>query len=238
MKTQEVPHEIRGFLDVFRQVGNQYDYAEVFDDFLSMAVCAFAQATEEDWYFKTIKKYDKRDLDQFPKMLGAWMMIQSKAVQTKGWFDSLGMFYELLTSQSKSQRLGQFFTPDCICDVMAELNPPSKEEEQKILDPACGSGRILLASNALAPGRHWFMAQDLDFMCVKMCALNMMIHGLVGQVLHMDTIRMKYYTGFSINPYLRKFATPSIIRLNDLPEKVIEVPEVVAPERHQFTLEV
>lgn len=238
MKTQEVPQPLRGFWGVFKEITYRWDYGEVFDDFLTLALCCFAHQTEEPLYFETIKKYDYKELDLFPKLLGEWLMMHDRQMRVLQWYDGLGEFYELLTSRYKSQRLGQFFTPQSVCDIMAQLNGDAlaNESEQTVNDPACGSGRFFLAMNAISKSPHLYIAQDIDFMCVKMTALNMMIHGLRGQVMHMDTIRMKYFTGFAINEYLPKYGCPSIIRMN--PPKQSEQPkEEEKPKPNQFTLD-
>ncbi|MEQ8548746.1 MAG: N-6 DNA methylase [Cyclobacteriaceae bacterium] len=239
MKTQEVPQRLRGFFSVFDKICGRWDQQQVFDDFLTMALCAFALQTEEDLYFQTIKKYDLKELNLFPHLLAEWVKAHDEFMKGgtpahNQWFDSLGTFYEMLRSNYKASKLGQFFTPESLCSVMAQItmidakarDANLEKENFKILDPCCGSGRLPLAMNAIEPGKHFFVCQDIDFMCVKMTALNMLIHGMEGQVLHMDTLRMDYFTGFSINHMLKSHKASSIIRLKESEKKEPEKPRI------------
>lgn len=243
MKTQEVPPILRGFHKVFEKLCNRWDYGQVFDDFLSIGMCCFAWETEEDWYFEIIKRYDKKELDLFAQMMGEMMLVYDRFANGKEnkagfWIDPLGMWYELICSKSKSQAMGQFFTPNGVCDMMAQMLYEPKEEIQKINDPACGSGRILLSYHSLNPGKDIFIGQDKDFMCVKMTAINMYMHGMVGQVHHMNTLSMEYYTGFAINQHLNLLKHPSILRLKDKKPFLEKKPaKVKEPEPQQKKFE-
>ena len=58
--------------------------------------------------------------------------------------DVIGHVYEQMIPADERKRLGQYYTPPLICDLIATLciNSP----EAKILDPSCGSGGFLLSS--------------------------------------------------------------------------------------------
>lgn len=52
---------------------------------------------------------------------------------------------------------------------------------QTVAEPACGSGRLILAANNINPAIY-VVANDLDRVCTKMCALNMCLNGTIGEV--------------------------------------------------------
>lgn len=101
---------------------------------------------------------------------------------------------------------GQFVTPEPVCQMMARMTVGEVEEAgdctlpKRVLDPACGSGRMLLGVAELQPQWELF-GQDIDFRCVRMTAINLALRNLYGYVLWGDTLRdevkLIYRTGFN-----------------------------------------
>lgn len=58
--------------------------------------------------------------------------------------DVKGMAYEAIVAATMKQERGQFFTPRNVVEAMVAMLDPQPDE--RILDPACGSGRFLVAS--------------------------------------------------------------------------------------------
>lgn len=135
------------------------------------------------------------------KVAMIWMEKVSQAMENGTWIDFFGGIYEeMYQSNRKASTLGQFFTPPHVCDVMSELSIPVRG---RINDSACGSGRTLLAA-AAASGfdrNNYYVGEDVDVASVKMCALNLMIHGCRGAVLQHDSIidTDTYDFGFRVN---------------------------------------
>ena len=96
------------FSDIINSFYNHRSY-DVFRDFVHMSAIAIAQPFHQDAalekrYLEIIKKYNKEDVEKFPKLFG----ITTLALQEKH-RDFMGeMFME---SSHGSDRLGQFFTP-------------------------------------------------------------------------------------------------------------------------------
>lgn len=57
--------------------------------------------------------------------------------------DVKGMAYEAMVATSMKRERGQFFTPRNVVEAMVEILDPGPGE--RVLDPACGSGRFLVA---------------------------------------------------------------------------------------------
>src|SRR5574344_790968 len=141
-----------------------------------------------------------------------WLMLMTEKIESEGVYDSIGGIYEsLFQTKGKASGLGQFFTPISVCTLMAKLT--GKNDERIIVsDSACGSGRTLLAKwNLLDKTKfHYFVAEDIDTVSCKMCAINMMIHGMIGVVICHDafaeptTARISY----AINEVRYPFPTP------------------------------
>jgi type I restriction enzyme M protein len=70
-----------------------------------------------------------------------------------------------------------------------------------LIDPTCGSGRCLLAIHVEAPG-NYHVAMDLDLTCVKMTIANFLLHGVVGEVLWMDSLSLEFYGAWKVNEML------------------------------------
>ena len=144
------------------------------------------------------------------KVAMIWMDRVATAMESGGWIDFFGEIYEeMYQSNRKASTLGQFFTPPSVCDIMSELSVPVYG---RINDSACGSGRTLLASASASrfSRSNVYFGEDIDIVSVKMCALNLMIHGCRGFVLQHDSIVEKeiFDFGFRINDICYPIQTP------------------------------
>lgn len=202
-------NEQREFEKVFFALGGgRFDYQTIFDDFLTITCCALAHQTQEEIYLQTIKKYERKHLDDFVQMFSLLMM-QYSLLEIDEWCDPLGSLYEEITSRAKSSALGQFFTPPTICDMMTQMTI-DKDFGKNISDPCSGSGRMILSCNAFAQGNKYF-ANDLDHICCKMTAINMAGHKINGVVEHKDTLKNNEpYRRYVINYQYWKYKQISI----------------------------
>ena len=148
-----------------------------------------------------------------------WLSLVQGAMENGRWCDFFGNTYELMfQSKSKASRIGQFFTPRSVSDLLGDITASQQENNapQRINDCCCGSGRLLLSHymKNSSPQRYgtsvgYYVAQDIDPVSCKMCALNMMAHGMIGEVHCQDTLLMtppvfSYY----INEVRTPFPTP------------------------------
>ena len=188
-----------------------YDTRTVFDDFLTMTCCAFSQnpatgkSHDEDLYLQTIGKYKNDDLRfEFPKLLARLTIEMEERIDSDMGTDVLGDFYEQNLSRKGS---GQFFTPWHICKFMASCAGESVDDKPvdrslRILDPSCGSGRMLLAGNKVKGPMHEYYGVDIDETCVKMAAINLFLNGMFhsevmcADALARDDFRFSYRTSF------------------------------------------
>ena len=143
-------------------------------------------------YLDTIKPYSRDELNQFAKLLSLVQL----SVYDQPYGDLLGQYF---TEHITRGANGQYFTPDSVCKVMARLQGADKGvNEKRVYDPACGSGRLLLAFAETAPNNYFF-ANDLSLNCAKMTSLNFMFNGLRGEVACMNTLSMEWVKGWQIN---------------------------------------
>ena len=152
--------------------------------------------------------------EDYIALVSLWSGMVSDEMDKGRFFDLFGQLYEqMFLLKSKASAKGQFFTPDSLCKLMADITDADVEEKVSkrgfviVNDPACGSARTLLAhfmaktrkDHSLA-GRYYYEAADIDLPTCKMAACNMMIHGMQGRVVCQDQLSLPTPTAiFYIN---------------------------------------
>jgi type I restriction enzyme M protein len=182
-----VEKELKQFNSLFFEFQYKHDLNKVFDDLLTMIICAMGRGTQENLYFETIKKYSKNELNMFCRLFGELMKIYYSNIEKRIWSDPLGTYYEFLAGNYKKSAFGQYFTPEPLCDMIAKLTIDPNEWGKNINEPACGSGRMILAVNAQTTG-NYYICQDLDPICCKMTAINLCFHEVRAEVHCMNTL--------------------------------------------------
>lgn len=174
---------------------------QAFEDFLTFVRCSLAGQTMEEEYLQTVAKgYAKgkegdRGIDSVAKAFGSLVMAMEETGK-----DVLG---DIFTGGITYGERGQFFTPDAICELMAEMTTGHDGEEPRTVnDPACGSGRFLLSVGRKHP--TWeFVGQDVDHRCAQMTAINLGLNGLKGWAVWQNTLTLEcnrvYRVGFNMN---------------------------------------
>ena len=145
-----------------------------------------------------------------------WVELVKEAQKQKEWVDVFGLTYEeMYQSKSKAGGLGQFFTPPSLSTMLATLTEMQGDrvdnKEICINDSACGSGRLLLAHHSIAKRKDgYYVGEDIDPISVKMCALNMMIHGMRGRSICHDTLMhpIVYDFGYEVNEVRYPYPAP------------------------------
>ncbi|MGR3809592.1 N-6 DNA methylase [Jiulongibacter sp. NS-SX5] len=209
----EVPAELKEFAGLFDQLSYRHsDYGTVFHDFVSYWTGGMLLNGDQKLAAELMSRYDD-DYAMFNQLIVAILKAYNSRLQFDRWYDGLGLFYEIIASRYKSSRLGQFFTPAPVVDLMAELNGPIKGNS--VMDCCSGSGRFLLAAKAANPN-IWGYAADLDPVCAKMTALNMAMHGCIGEVSCMNSLSMEWRFGYTVNPLFQSPLTPPVPHLSPI----------------------
>jgi type I restriction enzyme M protein len=99
--------------------------------------------------------------------------------------DLLGDFFQQEITHGRN---GQFFTPFHVCTMMAQINSGDDSRSLNVLDPTCGSGRMLVAFGLQSKIPHRYYGIDIDPMCVKMSVLNLFLNGFQGEVICADAL--------------------------------------------------
>jgi len=167
----------------------------IWDDFMFMAAAALAQPLRwvqkrEDEYLKRIGQYDPKVQALFPMMFAEIV----EALEQEGITDVLGDIYMELEMYNHWK--GQFFTPNPICRMMAEMqftDVVELIEHQGFItvnDPCCGSGAMLIAFAQICKDKNvdyqrkvLFVGQDIDPVVVRMCYVQMSLLGMPGYII-------------------------------------------------------
>lgn len=98
--------------------------------------------------------------------------------------DTFGDAYEFLMSMYASnagKSGGEFFTPQEVSELLTRIAVVGKKEVNKVYDPACGSGSLLLKSaKILGKGhvRNGFFGQEINPTTFNLCRINMFLHDI------------------------------------------------------------
>lgn len=203
-KTVDVPSELREFNKIFERIAYRHGWGEVYRDFVDYATACLLWEGDKEFGNQLSQKYGK-EYESFKLLFFEWMMVQKSQLgeDSTDWYDTLGSFYELVSSYQKASYLGQFFTPPDLVTMMTQITGGEKGGKKRMMDCCSGSGRMLIAYHANYPGNYTFGA-DIDPICTKMTALNMALHGCEGQAVCMDSLNpADWRFGYAINPYIR-----------------------------------
>ncbi|MBL8002862.1 MAG: SAM-dependent DNA methyltransferase [Flavobacteriales bacterium] len=179
----------------------RHEPSRLFEDYLDLVLCCMANGREEARYLKVAARYNDEELKTLSHLMAMHVLIHEHQVKERRWYDMLGDVYMELASRSKASRMGQFFTPAELCDMMAMMMLGEDDTAGKsICDPAVGSGRTLLAARALKPDLGLIVGADLDPICAKMCALNFWLHGVRGEVACMNSLSLEWRWAIQTHP--------------------------------------
>lgn len=98
--------------------------------------------------------------------------------------DAFGDAYEYLMAMYASnagKSGGEFFTPQEVSELLMRLATAGRTEVNKVYDPACGSGSLLLqAAKLLGKGRvrQGFYGQEINITTYNLCRINMFLHDI------------------------------------------------------------
>lgn len=111
--------------------------------------------------------------------------------------DAFGDAYEYLMGMYASnagKSGGEFFTPQEVSELLTRMAVAGKTEVNKVYDPACGSGSLLLkAAKILGKDnvRQGFFGQEINLTTYNLCRINMFLHDIdydKFDIAHEDTL--------------------------------------------------
>jgi len=98
--------------------------------------------------------------------------------------DAFGDTYEYLMAMYASnagKSGGEYYTPQEVSELLAEITTVGKTEVNKVYDPCCGSGSLLLKfAKVLGKDnvRQGFYGQEINLTTYNLCRINMFLHDI------------------------------------------------------------
>lgn len=111
--------------------------------------------------------------------------------------DAFGDAYEYLMGMYASnagKSGGEFFTPQEVSELLTKITLVGKTEVNKVYDPACGSGSLLLKFAKILGKenvRNGFFGQEINISTYNLCRINMFLHDIEFDrfdIAHGDTL--------------------------------------------------
>ena len=111
--------------------------------------------------------------------------------------DAFGDAYEYLMTMYAStagKSGGEFFTPQEVSELLARIAVVGKKTVNKVYDPACGSGSLLLKFAKVLGRenvRQGFFGQEINLTTYNLCRINMFLHDVNYEkfdIAHGDTL--------------------------------------------------
>lgn len=145
------------------------DFAGLFDDF----------DVNSNKLGATVAKRNER----LSKLLTGISLMKLGSVQDHD-IDAFGDAYEYLMSMYASnagKSGGEFFTPADVSVLLTRLGTVGKTKVNKVYDPACGSGSLLLKAVQIL-GKdgvvNGFFGQEINITTYNLCRINMFLHDI------------------------------------------------------------
>ncbi|MFQ7269133.1 MAG: type I restriction-modification system subunit M [Clostridium sp.] len=98
--------------------------------------------------------------------------------------DAFGDAYEYLMTMYASnagKSGGEFFTPADVSELLTRLGTVGKKTINKVYDPACGSGSLLLKAEKVLGKEavlNGFFGQEINITTYNLCRINMFLHDI------------------------------------------------------------
>ena len=126
--------------------------------------------------------------------------------------DIIGNSYQFMIERFASdagKKGGEFFTPSMVSELLARLVKP--KENDRIYDPACGSGSLLIRVVNQVPSRKVAVyGQERNGQTHSLCMMNMFLHGIddakiewgdtLSNPLHLDDGKLMKFQVIVANP--------------------------------------
>ena len=164
---EKLEQVFRNIVDSAKGSESERDFDGLFDDF----------DVNSNKLGSTVQKRNER----LAKLLDGINNMNLGSVQNHD-IDAFGDAYEYLMTMYASnagKSGGEFFTPADVSELLTRLGTVGKTKVNKVYDPACGSGSLLLKAlkvlgkDAVQIG---FFGQEINITTYNLCRINMFLH--------------------------------------------------------------
>lgn len=176
-KTKNVKDNLNEYLEmIFNNIENSAKGAESEDDFAGLFDDIDVNSNKLG---ATVTKRNEK----LVKILDGIAGIKLGNYQDNN-IDAFGDAYEFLMSMYASnagKSGGEFYTPQEVSELLTRLAIVGKTSVNKVYDPACGSGSLLLKSAKILGKdnvRNGFFGQEINLTTYNLCRINMFLHDI------------------------------------------------------------
>jgi type I restriction-modification system DNA methylase subunit len=232
-------------IKLFESLRYRHDLYGVFADWCECAAISLSNAVDlntrdkrEQRYLEIVKRYERQELEAFPKILGEVVLALEQSPQ-----DILGATFHALELHNKAR--GQFFTPYELCRLMAQLQVSGKEPEAIIRErgfltahePAVGAGATVIAlAEALRDAginyqQHLHVvAVDVDPRAVHMSYVQFALMHIPAHVIVGDTLRMTFHEDWFTPAHILGGWSRKLRSSQSSAPMVVDAPPLETPE--------
>ena len=208
-----------------RKLSQSQGLNAVFTTFLEITATSIAAQMDPENAAESEKQYGEIVSGMEPEVLSSYarmfaLLYLAARDRADDPCDILGDIYHELRLNNEWN--GQFFTPDDICRMMAQIVNPVDELSEAgkpvlINEPACGSGTMIIGAvwamkqkDFDFQRKSFFVAQDIDIRCVWMAYIQLSLYGIPAVVIHGNTLTMeewsRWYTPYAAVPFMEDAA--------------------------------
>lgn len=193
----------------------------VFQDFAAFAALLISNGFDPVHYTERtetmgalLKGYTQQEQTQLMSGLREFAL-QCQKNLWRGWYeDILGLAYFELGLGGHD---GQDFSPHCVGELAARIVLGARPNFDRlpeegyftVMDPACGSGVLALATaeqmaaEGLNPCQHMVIqANDVSLCCVHMAYVQLSCYGIPAVIIHGNTLNLKEYSRWYTPAYI------------------------------------
>lgn len=185
-------HEL---LNIFERTA-KYSKQQLFEAFIAYSVSKVYPGYIDGGKYERINLLDNLMKDFPNELLDSMYHLMYKDFKINPYQDYLGELYMRLNMGNA--KIGQFFTPYSISKLMAQINIGNlivpTPNIQRIYDPTCGSGSLLIAyaevikRSQCVTDNYLFYAQDISLISGLMCYIQLTTLNLHGFIKIVDTL--------------------------------------------------
>ncbi|MDO5123122.1 MAG: N-6 DNA methylase [Eubacteriales bacterium] len=209
-------------IDEIRSLAQSNGLNTVFTTFLEITATSIAAQMDPANAEEREKRYQEIASKMAPEVLSSYarmfaLLTLATREHAEDPCDILGDVYHQLRLNNEWN--GQFFTPDHICRMMAQMigvdEPTDREGPITINEPTCGSGTMVIGAVWAMQRKgidyrckSFFVAQDIDIRCVWMAYIQLSLYGIPAVVIHGNTLTMEnwsqWYTPCAAVPFMEE----------------------------------
>jgi hypothetical protein len=125
------------------QLASELDYIEEGSVFAQRGITNFIEGDFFRWYAEALTEKSASAIREIARTLSSFEPATT-AVDPASTRDLLKNLYQYLVPQPVRHRLGEYYTPDWLAELLMDRAGYDGSSDAKFLDPACGSGTFLV----------------------------------------------------------------------------------------------